>query len=178
MPVGLIDALNAQEQIDLYRFLSELGKPGPFDASKGNVARVWQVMARTLDVAQFTDDKVISADNTGTIEHNQWQPTMTLVNGQLGKAEFEKLLKSLHYRNPDAVYARARFEVAQAGSVRLQLPSLQNATVWIDGKPVEAKPEINVRLESGRHTLAVKLDAKSLPDYLSAATPDGTFVND
>ena len=31
------------ERIDLFRFLSELGKPGAFDATKGNVARVWRV---------------------------------------------------------------------------------------------------------------------------------------
>ena len=39
MPAGLVDALSSQEQIDLYRFLSELGKPGRYDASKGDVAR-------------------------------------------------------------------------------------------------------------------------------------------
>ena len=39
MPAGLIDNLAPAERIDLFRFLSELGKPGPFDASKGNVAR-------------------------------------------------------------------------------------------------------------------------------------------
>ncbi|MGZ8921595.1 MAG: hypothetical protein ACXW3L_11470, partial [Limisphaerales bacterium] len=177
MPAGLIDALNEQEQGDLYRFLSELGKQGPYDASKGNVARVWQVIPRTLDVAQFPDDKVISMDKTTTISHNEWQPMATLVDGRLLKQDFEKLLKSVHYRDPDAVYAKARFEVPKSGRVRLQLPKLTKAIVWIDGKPIEAREEIALDLASGEHTLAVKLDAKALPEHLKVSTPDGTFVS-
>ena len=176
MPMGLIDSLGAQEQLDLYRFLAELGKPGPFDASKGNVARVWQVIPRTLDVAQFPDSKVIAMEKTTTVDHNEWQPMMTLVNGKLHRSHFEKLLKSVHYRDPDAVYARTRFEVAQSGPVRIQLPPLEKAIVWIDGNPVEPATELNLRLNSGRHTLAIKLDAKHLPEHLSAATSDGTFL--
>jgi hypothetical protein len=177
MPAGLIDSLSEQEQGDLYRFLSELGKPGRYDASKGNVARVWQVIPRTLDVAQFPDDKVIAMDKLTTIEHNEWQPMMTLVDGRLLKDEFEKLLKSVHYRDPDAIYAKAKFEVPKSGPVRLQLPKFTKAIVWIDGKPVEALEEISLDLASGTHTLAVKLDAKALPEHLSASTPDGTFLS-
>lgn len=177
MPAGLIDTLTEQEQGDLYRFLSELGKPGSYDASKGNVARLWQIIPRTLDVAQFPDSKVIAMEKTTTISHNEWQPLMTLVDGRLPKAELEKVLKKVHYRDPDAIYAKTRFEVANSGPVRLQMPQLQNAIVWVDGQPVEAKSEIVVNLASGPHTIAVKLSAKSLPEHLSAATSDGTFIH-
>ncbi len=176
MPAGLIDALNEQEQADLYRFLSELGKPGRYDASKGNVARVWQVLPRTLDVSQFPDEKVVTVENTGTIEHNQWQPLATLVDGRLPKSELDQLLRRVKDRDPDALYAKTKFEVATGGTVRLLLPELTKALVWIDGKPVAAKKDIAVELNPGPHTLAVKLDAKSLPDQLSASTTDATFV--
>ncbi|HVK59803.1 MAG TPA: hypothetical protein VM735_13540, partial [Candidatus Kapabacteria bacterium] len=89
----------------------------------------------------------------------------------------EKLLKSGHYRDPDAIYAKTRFEVPRSGLVRLKLPSLAKAIVWIDGKPVEAREEISVNLDAGPHTLAVKLDAKSFPEYLSVSTQDGTFLS-
>jgi putative heme-binding domain-containing protein len=177
MPAGLIDSLSEQEQGDLYRFMSELGKPGRYDASKGNVARVWHVIPRTLDVAQFPDDKVISMDKTTTISHNEWQLMMTLVDGRLLKSNFEKLLKSVHYRDPDAIYAKARFEVPKSGLVRLRLPKLSKATAWIDGKPVEPQEEITLELPSGTHTLALKLDARSLPADLSVSSPDATFVS-
>ncbi len=177
MPAGLIDSLNPQDQADLYRFLSELGKPGRYDASKGNVARLWQVMPRTLDVSQFTDDKVIGADNTGTVEHNQWQPVATLVDGQIPRAQLQKILKDVQWRDPDAIYAKTRFELARAGQVRLTLPPMPKAQLWVDGKPVELKSDATVQLEAGSHTLAVKIDGKALPEFLSASTSDGTFLN-
>jgi hypothetical protein len=178
MPAGLIDALSEQEQADLYRFLSELGRPGLYDASKGNVARLWQIMPRTLDVSQFTDDKVISVSNTGTIEHNEWQAVATLVDGRLPKADLEQILRQVHYRDPDAIYAKTRLAVPRSGLVRLQFPAMTKATVWLDGKPVEAKEQVELDLTSGQHSVAVKLDAKTLPEYLRVSTSDGTFVND
>jgi putative heme-binding domain-containing protein len=177
MPAGLIDGLNEQEQADLYRFLSELGRPGPFDASKGNVARLWQVIPRTLDVGQFTDDKVVTMEKMTTIEHNEWQPLSTLVNGQLPKKELEEVLKRVRYRDPDAIYARTKLEVPRTGPVRLTFPEMSKALIWVDGKPIEAKREVTIDLNSGPHSLAVKLDGKSLPEYLSVSTSDGTFVN-
>src|SRR5690606_31606220 len=43
MPAGLIDTLLPEERLDLIKFLSELGKPGDYDASKGGVARAWKL---------------------------------------------------------------------------------------------------------------------------------------
>ncbi len=176
MPAGLIDALNEQDQADLYRFLSELGKPGRYDASKGNVARLWQVMPRTLDVGQFTDEKVVTMENTGTIEHNEWKPLATLVDGRISKKDLEDILRSVKWRDPDAIYARTKFEVARGGSVRLAFPELPKASAWVDGKPIAVQRETTVELSSGPHTLAVKLDGKALPEFLSVSTADGTFV--
>lgn len=177
MPAGLIDALAEQEQADLYRFLLELGKPGPFDASKGNVARSWSILPRTLDVAQFADEKVVTAERTATISHNTWEPVMTLVNGRLTRAVMESTLRQVQYRDPDAVYLKTRFEVPKSGRVRLEFPELQNALIWIDGKPVRTGRIVEANLASGPHTLAIKLNAKSLPEYLLVSTPDATFIN-
>jgi hypothetical protein len=43
MPEGLVDRLTQQEQVDLIKFLTQLGRPGNYDASKGGVARVYEV---------------------------------------------------------------------------------------------------------------------------------------
>ena len=64
MPAGLIDGLSADDRIDLFRFLSELGKPGPFDATKGNVARTWRVRPGVHTVEQFSEDKFIATPPT------------------------------------------------------------------------------------------------------------------
>ena len=44
MPVGLADGLTHAELVDLVRFLSELGKVGPYSLSKAPIARRWQAL--------------------------------------------------------------------------------------------------------------------------------------
>ena len=65
MPSGLIDNLSSQERADLFRFLSELGKPGPFDAAKGGVARFWKVRPGTHEAEQFGLDGIVAGDLNG-----------------------------------------------------------------------------------------------------------------
>lgn len=171
MPVGLIDGLAEQDQADLYRFLSELGRPGPFDASKGNVARSWRLMARTLDLAQFTDEKIAGMDHSG------WDPAVTLVDGRLPKEALEASIGRLRYRNPEGLYAVTRFEVAKAGPVTLEFPALDKASLWIDGKPQPISSRVTVDLAAGQHTMVLRLNATALPAYLTARATDATFVN-
>ncbi|MFL2862627.1 MAG: hypothetical protein ACJ0BJ_08575 [Pirellulales bacterium] len=47
MPEGLVDRLSQQEQVDLIKFLTQLGRPGNYDASKGGVARVYELFTGT-----------------------------------------------------------------------------------------------------------------------------------
>ncbi|MGV3774641.1 MAG: PVC-type heme-binding CxxCH protein [Verrucomicrobiales bacterium] len=172
MPAGLVDALSHQEQADLYRFLAELGKPGPFDASKGNVARLWHVTPRTLDIAQFTDAKVLQMPLTDRI----WAPSMTFVDGRLPKSELQDAVNRMKNRNPNAVYAIARFDVSKAGPVTLQFENLDKAFIWIDGKEVKAGQEVKVELAAGTHQIAVRIDSASLPEFIRVKTSDGTFL--
>ena len=44
MPEGLTDALTRAELVDLVRFLSELGKAGPYQVGKERVVRRWQTL--------------------------------------------------------------------------------------------------------------------------------------
>src|SRR5204863_1908928 len=48
MPAGLADPLTRQELVDLVRFLSELGRPGPYSVGARQMARRWQVRPAAL----------------------------------------------------------------------------------------------------------------------------------
>jgi putative heme-binding domain-containing protein len=171
MPSGLLENLNNEEQIDLYRFLSELGKPGPYDASRGNVARFWKLLPETIDIAQFGAEKVVN----GGVDDSQWSPAFALVDGRLLRDELKAKLASIAYRDPASIYAAARFQVAKSGNVRMRLSDGKPLGVWIDGKTAAPGSEINADLASGAHTIVVKLDAKNLPDFVRLETDDGTF---
>ena len=47
MPEGLADPLTRGELVDLVRFLSELGKVGPYSVSKARLVRRWQALEPT-----------------------------------------------------------------------------------------------------------------------------------
>jgi len=53
MPANLADALTRQELVDLVRFLSELGRPGPFALGTAPVARRWEVLDRDAAGGSF-----------------------------------------------------------------------------------------------------------------------------
>ncbi|HZQ47993.1 MAG TPA: hypothetical protein VFC07_13325, partial [Verrucomicrobiae bacterium] len=170
MPSGLVDSLTSAQQLDLFRFLSELGKPGPFDASKGNVARSWKLFPQTVDIAQFGDDGILKIK----LSDHQWLTAFSLVDGRLVKGELSGALKSVKGRFPLSVFAAAQLQIAANGTVHLQLTGAANSPVWIDGKP--ANPDLKTELSAGLHTIIIKLDSQKLPESLRLESSDGTFV--
>jgi putative heme-binding domain-containing protein len=172
MPAGLIDALSTGDQTDLYRFLSELGKPGAYDASKGNVARLWRLFPVTVDTAQFGDEGVLSKG----INTPDWVPSFSFVDGRFPKAELEKRMAAVSYRNPDGVYGAVQFEAAKPGVAHFQIENLGGAPVWIDGKSAVRNNDIAADVTAGTHTLVIRFDGKKLPEYVRVTTNDGTFL--
>ncbi|MEE2948296.1 MAG: PVC-type heme-binding CxxCH protein [Verrucomicrobiota bacterium] len=174
MPSGLIDRLERQEQIDLFSFMSRLGKPGSFDASKGNVARVWRLRAANHRDQQFGDDRI--AD--GGINRKRWLAVNSLVDGRLTDAMLKKGTNAGQWVGVIGVYAGTEFEVAQAGDVTLRLEGADDAKVWIDGELVKSATQINTRLAAGKHSLVLRFDPKELPKAVKVSTSQGTFLVD
>ena len=174
MPSGLIDRLERQDQIDLFSFMSRLGKSGPFDASKGNVARVWRLRAANHRDQQFGDDRI--AD--GGIDRKRWLTVNSLVDGRLTDDMLKKGTNAGQWIGVVGVYAGTEFEVAQAGEVTLQLEGAENAKVWIDGNVVKTSASIKTGLAAGKHSLVLRFDPKALPKSVKASTSQGTFLVD
>ena len=163
MPAGLDLQLQPREKIDLYAFLSRLGKPGGYDASKGNVARYW-----ALHPGDLWDANGAKPPATET-------PAYTLVDGRLTR----DLLKSALQLFPNAgesVIAVAHFQVPAAGTINLKL--IGASEVRLDGKPVSfpADQPMPVTLAAGEHTLGVRLKTKELPEVLRLESAEARFL--
>lgn len=150
MPAGLADAITGVSRRNFYAFLGEIGKPGPFDASKGNVARLW-----------IFDDQPPGA----LAKSAAATPVYTLVNGQLPK-EF----------NPGRLYAAARFTVAAATKKPLVLTGVKAA--WLDGKALDLAKDGSsaATIPAGNHTLTVEVDGNA--PYFKAQCDDASFLGD
>ena len=82
MPAGLVDLLSPAERFDLFRFLIELGKPGPFDASKATVARAWRINSTSTGT---NDPEILQSDI------RKWDPIYTTVSGALPKDDLKEI---------------------------------------------------------------------------------------
>ena len=167
MPAGLTAAWTDRERLNLYAFLMELGRPGPFDASKNNVARVWQ-----LSESDAKSGVLPSAPtNTTSI------PAYTLVDGRLTKDLLAEKITVLAPKSATA-FLTARFQAASTGKAKLNLTGIRKA--WLDGKPlaIASEPSPSVVLTAGAHTFTVEVDAKSPPEVLRLESPAVSFLGD
>ncbi|MGB1745302.1 MAG: hypothetical protein ACPHL9_10505, partial [Limisphaerales bacterium] len=174
MPSGLIDRLDRQDQIDLFSFMSRLGKSGAFDASKGNVARVWRLRAANHRDQQFGDDRI--ADDG--INRNRWVAVNSLVDGTLTDDMLKQGTNAGRWVGVIGVYAGTEFELAQDSRVTLNLEGADSAKVWIDNKVVENTGAITAELAAGKHSLVLRFDPKALPKKVKASASTGTFLVD
>ncbi|MCA9132181.1 MAG: HEAT repeat domain-containing protein, partial [Planctomycetales bacterium] len=178
MPSGVVDRLTPTEQIDLIHFLSQLGKPGNYDASRGGVARVFDVLAGTHRIEQDAVEQVI---------HDKWesgwsrQPTR--VNGELTRTALTEAIEQRLHLALVHIYARTRFELAQAGEASFTVTANTPLALWIDGQPLAKSVQGEVttfrgQLSAGSHRLLLRLDARELPERFRLECPDASFANE
>jgi putative heme-binding domain-containing protein len=155
MPAGLTDSLTRAEIIDLVRFLSELGKLGPYAVSpQSRFIRRWQVLEPPATAPRGAG--VDPLDALALDSKLTWSPAYSLVSGDLPA----DALSAIPYRvNASQVgLARAEVEVTTPGKVRLQLTPAPIAC-WLDGRRVETLPTLDLDLGAGLHTLTFALSA-------------------
>jgi putative heme-binding domain-containing protein len=147
MPQGLIDALKPNDKRNLFAFLSQIGRPGPFDASKLNVARMWKFTSLAPGAPSAQDSAAY---------------VMTLISGDLRAED-----------RPDKLYAIASFTAAKSTTKPLIFTGIEAA--WLDGKTLDIKDgQCSTPIPAGDHQITVR-PAKSAT-LMKAQCDDVTFV--
>src|SRR5439155_14754209 len=155
MPEGLTDPLTRQEFADLTRFMSELGKIGPYAPSKARVVRRWQFIEPTppnMDLARRTRLAAAAEPNTGFT----WSPLYSKVSGDLPIAELPKLV--VWSGNDPLAVVRFHLDVTTGGAAKLKFNSTAGITMFVDGKPVDAKAETPLDLKIGTAPVTLVID--------------------
>jgi putative heme-binding domain-containing protein len=157
MPDGLADTLTHTEFVDLVRFLSELGKIGPYAVSKAPLVRRWQVLEATPDAHQLLARNSLAA--LVAAPSLTWSPAYSKVSGTLPLDAVPVLELKGGFGDPSRFgQARCQIEVTTPGKVKLTIDSAAGLSLWVDGMPAEAKEETVLDLEIGSHTLTFSMD--------------------
>lgn len=158
MPAGLIGSLKEQEQADLFKFLSQLGKPGDFDATKSRAPRVWAVMPLQGEPAA----EAISGDAA-----LPWTLVNGTVNGRLLAADL-----AIYGGNSSDFLAASRLQLSTPGEVSFSFPQgFAPAGVWIDGQPVK---DGKAGLTAGIHKIVIRIQPGGKDFRFEASA--GTFL--
>jgi hypothetical protein len=156
MPDGLTDVLTRGELVDLVRFLSELGKVGPYSVSKARLVRRWQTLTGTPGIgAAALDDPSV-----------RWDSVYSTVAGVL---PLEDLPRS---GGGEAAVVRCQVEASTPGPVVLRLNTAKGLRLWLDRKPLEVKDATELNLTPGVHTLTFAVDLGQRKEALRCELED------
>ncbi|GIX04072.1 MAG: L-sorbosone dehydrogenase [Planctomycetaceae bacterium] len=159
MPAGLTEKLTHEELVHLVRFLSELGKPGPWAVSNEPWVRRWLVLVPTQEaytrLTRTSDAQLLASD-----EQLVWQPVYTTVSGELPLHElplFETQNRLANTRRR-VTFLRIPFRALNSGSLSFQLNPSEGVALWLDGQPLLVQPTMTVSISAGEHKLSLALD--------------------
>jgi len=170
MPVGLVDPLSRDELVDLVRFLSELGKVGPYAIGQEKLVRRWERVDATDEASQFLAEHGCAAAAETNAEPLQWVPAYSQVGGDLPLAELAPVAQA--EGQPAVSLVRFDFEVSTAGVVQMVLNSPAGVTLWLDGQERPAEAEMTLDLAAGAHRVLMAVDRQARNDQLRVELVD------
>lgn len=156
MPKGLVDFMTRAEFLDLVRFLSELGKPGPYGIRSTPTVQRWRFMKpvpaelrEAVPEADAFRSRVLDADPA------QWLPAYSKVGGELPLDEVAATAES------PVLYLQAELEVSHGDKAVVKLNSADGVTSWFDDQPAPLGPSFPIDLTTGRHKLTFRVDVEA-----------------
>jgi putative heme-binding domain-containing protein len=170
MPVGLVETMTESELLDLVKFLSELGKLGPYAISKARLFRRWEVLEMTPAVFQMI--RRISLDAMLPSTSLTWSPAYSEVSGLLPLDAIPTMPHGPKADLPALAIARTQLDVSTGGPVQLAFNSTDGLTLWVDGTRTELRPETVLDLKPGIHLLTIAIDRDQRRDGLRVSLDD------
>jgi putative heme-binding domain-containing protein len=153
MPKGLTNMMTRDELADLVRFLSELGKPGPYALKTTPTIQRWRLLQPVPDGLDSPDPDS-EALRRAVLESpdDAWAPVYALFSGTLPLDELARRVAG------PVLFLRGEIDVAVAGPVTFRVDSPDGLAAWIDGEAVSDLTAITKELSKGRHAITFRVD--------------------
>jgi putative heme-binding domain-containing protein len=152
MPEGITRFLTRGEQLDLIRFVSELGKPGPYQLGTAATVRRWKKLREvTPALREEIPNREVVRDSILGASPDAWETVYSMVSGKLPLDEF------VRPGQPKVLYLQGEVQVRQGGAVEILVESKEPVTFWVDEDPFEKQAKTVVPLSPGRHRITVRV---------------------
>lgn len=154
MPAGLTDSLTRSELVDLVRFLSELGKVGPYSIGQEALVRRWETLEPNSDNAARL--RRLGPDAVASDSAFAWQSAYSKVDGTLPVAELPEV--GTPRGSEPTKFVRFEIDVTAPGKIALDLAAHEGLQLWLNGQPQASAPQVELDLPSGRHLVTLAVD--------------------
>ncbi len=153
MPKGLVNFLTRAEFVDLLKYLSELGKPGPYAIHTVPTIQRWRLIKPVPDdLRQAVPDDDLFQKDVLAAETTRWTPAYALSSGSIPLADFSGIAES------PVVFLQGEVNVTAAGPVAVSVGSADGIKAWVDEKSAPEGTTFVVELEPGIHKLTLRVD--------------------
>jgi len=150
MPQGLTKFLTRDELIDLVKFVSELGRPGPYAVRSTPTIQRWRVL-RNFPTALSVESPSAEAFRKLAIAApaEEWTTVYATATGELPLDEVSGLSTD--------VVLQGELMVVEPGTAELQINSTAAASVWYDDVALPNDSQAAIELTKGVHRVTLRL---------------------
>ncbi len=152
MPKGLVNLMSHSDFLDLVRFLSELGKPGPMALRSTATIQRWRYLEPVpAGVAAANPDPAAVKTGVCQAPASSWHPAYARVAGVLPLDELVAVAGTV-------LYLEADVQVTEPGNVDIKVDSPAGISLWVDGQPRAIDSSTLGELTAGEHQLVFRVD--------------------
>lgn len=153
MPQGLTKFLTRDELLDLARFISELGKPGPYAVQQAKTVQRWRVLRQpptelTAEVPHLEHVRQLILGS----QPADWDPAYGKIGGALPLDELRTAEK------PAVLILQGEISASAAGKVTVLVSSTETVQTWFDAEAFETKKQFDIDLTPGKHVITLRVE--------------------
>jgi putative heme-binding domain-containing protein len=160
MPKGLVNLMTHAEFVDLVRFLSELGKPGPYAIRTTPTIQRWHVLKSVPPrLAESVPDAETLGDQLLGASPDRWDTVYAKVSGALPLDEV-----AAASGGSKVLYVQGELDVTAAGTIRISPRFPEGIRFWVDDLAAPAGTrEYTINVMPGRRLVTVRVDTAERP---------------
>ncbi len=155
MPKGLANLMTHAEFVDLVRFLSELGRPGPYAIRTTPTIQRWRVLkAVPPRLAEAVPDAETLRDQVLHLPPDRWGTVYARVSGSL---PLDEAVRSAG--GGPVLYLQGELDVTALGTIRICPAFPEAIRFWVDdvAAPIGTR-EFATSVTPGRHAVTLRVE--------------------